>query len=80
MPPLEARLARNEGMFRAISERITPKASPDDEVRAVPACFIVAPGHEATPLVERVLFQNGDFAIVRKIGRAEIARGLTEPS
>jgi len=81
MPSLEARLARNDVMFRAINERITLKASPDDEVRAVPACFIVAPGHEATPLVERVLFQNSDFAIAREIGlAAEIARGLTEPS
>jgi hypothetical protein len=111
MPSLEARLARNEVMFRAINERIrelvdrfehignehlaficecadetcaeriTLKASQYDEVRAIPARFIVAPGHEATPLVERVIFRNSAFAIVRKIGlAAEIARGLTEPS
>ena len=111
MPSLEARLARNEVLFRAINERIRElvdrfehvgnenlaficecadetcaerimlKASQYDEVRAIPARFIVAPGHEATPLVERVIFQNSDFAVVRKIGlAAEIARGLIEPS
>lgn len=111
MPSLEARLARNDVMFRATNERIrelgtrfehvgnedlvficecadetcaeriTLKASRYDEVRAIPARFIVAPGHQETLLVERVVFQNSDFAIVREIGlAAETARDPTEPS
>ena len=108
MPSLEARLARNEVMFRAINERIRElasrfsylaeeelaficecadetcvervslKPSQYDDVRAIPARFIVAPGHEATPLVERVVYRSGAFVIVRKVGIAgDIARGLT---
>jgi hypothetical protein len=108
MPSLEARLARNEVMFRAINERIRElamrfehlaeeelaficecadetcvervslKTSQYDDVRAIPARFVVAPGHEATPLVERVIFRSADFVIVRKIGlAADIARELT---
>jgi hypothetical protein len=38
----------------------------------------VAPGHEVTPLVERVIFRSRGFVIVRKVGiAADIARGLT---
>jgi hypothetical protein len=108
MPSLEARLARNEVMFRAINERIRElatrfnnladeelaficecadetcvervslKTSQYDDVRAIPARFIVAPGHEVTPLVERVIFRSRGFVIVRKVGiAADIARGLT---
>src|SRR5579884_1493319 len=108
MPSIEARLARNEVMFRAINERIRELAlrfdqSPAealaficecadetcvervnlttqqyDDVRAIPARFVVVPGHEATPLVERVVFRSEDFVIVRKIGlAAEIARELS---
>jgi hypothetical protein len=108
MPSLEARLARNEVMFRAINERIRElasrfehlaeeelaficecadetcvervslKTSQYDDVRAIPARFVVAPGHEATPLVERVIFRSSEFVIVRKIGlAAEVARELT---
>jgi hypothetical protein len=109
MPSLEARLARNEVMFRAINERIRELAerfdhvagetlafvcecadetcverihlstSQYDEVRAIPARFVVVPGHEATPLVERVVFRSADFVIVRKIGlAAEIALELSD--
>jgi hypothetical protein len=109
VPSLEARLARNEVLFRAINdrirelggrfdrageerlaflcecadetcaERIPLKASQYDEVRAIPARFVVALGHEATPLVERVIFRSSEFAIVRKIGlAADVARGLTQ--
>jgi len=46
-----------------------------DDVRAIPARFVVVPGHEATPLVERVIFRSPDFVVVRKVGiAAEIAR------
>jgi hypothetical protein len=107
MPSLEARLARNEVMFRAINERIRELAGrfeqtaaeplsfvcecadetcvervklttgQYDDVRAIPARFFVVPGHEATPLVERVLFKSDDFVIVRKIGlAADVARRL----
>jgi len=105
MPSLEARLARNEVMFRAINERIRELATrfdqvegegidfvcecadetcvdrvtltsvQYDDVRAIPARFVVVPGHEATPLVERVIFRSPDFVVVRKVGiAAEIAR------
>ena len=108
MPSLEARLARNEVMFRSINDRIRELAlrfeqigekglsficecadetcverielttTQYDDVRAIPARFVVALGHEATPLVERVVFRSSDFAVVRKIGIAgDIARELT---
>lgn len=107
MSSVEARLARNEVMFRQINERIRELASrfdhlgneelsfvcecadetcvervpltPSqyDDIRAIPARFVVVPGHEATPLVERVLFRSSGFVIVRKIGlAADIAREL----
>ena len=107
MPSLEARLARNEVMFRAINERIRELAerfervSTDpvaficecadetcvervhltsaqyDDIRAIPVRFVVVPGHEATPLVERVIYRSEGFTIVRKIGlAADIAREL----
>jgi hypothetical protein len=110
MPSVEARLARNEVMFRAINERIRELAvrfgsdageglsficecadetcverlkltvAQYDEVRAVPARFAVLPGHEVTPLVERVVYRSSDFVIVRKVGIAgEIARELLPP-
>jgi hypothetical protein len=105
--PLEARLARNEVMFRAINERIRELAGrfeqtateplgfvcecadetcvervalttqQYDDVRAIPARFVVAPGHEVTPLVERVVYRSDDFVIVRKVGlAADVAREL----
>jgi hypothetical protein len=110
MGSVEARLARNEVMFRAINERIrelavrfseaddeamaflcecadetclervSMTAAQYDELRAIPARFVVIPGHEATPLVEKVLFRTSGFSIVRKIGLAgEIAREMSAP-
>jgi hypothetical protein len=110
MPSIEARLARNEVMFRAINERIRELAArfeqaaaeplafvcecadetcvervqltttQYDDVRAIPARFVVVPGHEATPLVERVVYRSDDFVIVRKIGlAADVARELSGP-
>jgi hypothetical protein len=110
MGSVEARLARNEVMFRSINERIRELAqrfrdvdgetlafvcecadetcvervpmtvSQYDELRAIPARFVVMPGHEATPLVEKVLFRTSRFSIVRKIGLAgDIARELSAP-
>src|SRR5579885_491962 len=108
MPSLEARLARNEVMFRAINERIRELAGrfeqaatesiafvcecadetcverihlttqQYDDVRAIPARFVVVPGHEVTPLVERVVYRSDEFVIVRKVGiAAEVARELS---
>ena len=108
MPSLEARLARNEVMFRAINERIRELAerfqhlaeeeiaficecadetcverirlttAQYDDVRGILARFVVVPGHEATPLVERVIYRSAEFVIVRKIGlAADVARGLS---
>jgi hypothetical protein len=110
MSSVEARLARNEVMFRSINERIRElalrysevedetisfvcecadetcvervpmTAAQYDELRAIPARFVVIPGHEATPLVEKVLFRTNEFSIVRKIGLAgDIARELSAP-
>jgi hypothetical protein len=100
MPSLEARLARNEVMFRTINERIRElagrfqhapadslafvcecadetcvervhlTAEQYDDVRAIPARFVVVPGHEATPLVERVVHRSEHFVIVQKVGIA----------
>lgn len=39
-----------------------------DEMRALPARFVVVPGHEAIPLVERVVFRSPAFVLVRKVG------------
>jgi hypothetical protein len=62
-------------------ERVPLTPSQYDDVRAIPARFVVVPGHEATPLVERVIFRAPNFVIVRKIGiAAEIARELTDPA
>ena len=108
MPSVEARLARNEVMFRAINERIRElgskfeQATGDrlafvcecadetcvervhltlqqyDDVRAIPARFVVVPGHEVTPLVERVVYRSEEFVIVRKVGlAADVARELS---
>ena len=38
-----------------------------DELRALPARFVVVPGHEASPLIERVVFRNDGFVVVRKV-------------
>lgn len=109
MSSVEARLARNEVMFRAINDRIRELAgrfqqlqdeelsficecadetcvervpltpAQYDEMRAVTARFAVVPGHEVTPLVERVVFRSNDFVIVRKIGiAADTVRALSE--
>lgn len=58
-------------------ERVSLTTAQYDDVRAIPARFVVAPGHEATPLVERVVFRSDEFVIVRKVGiAAEVARKL----
>ena len=58
-------------------ERVQLTKAQYDDVRAIPARFVVAPGHEATLLVERVIFRSAAFVIVRKIGiAAEVAREL----
>ena len=51
-------------------ERIQLTIEQYDHVRAIPVRFVVRPGHEATPLVERVLYRSDAFVIVRKIGIA----------
>jgi hypothetical protein len=108
MGSVEARLARNEVMFRAINERIRELAvrfsegdaepmafvcecadetcverirlttTQYDDIRGILARFVVVPGHEATPLVERVVYRSDDFVIVRKVGLAgDLARELS---
>ena len=60
-------------------ERVSLTIAQYDDVRAVPVRFVVAPGHEATPLVERVVFRSERFVIVRKVGiAADVARRLFE--
>ena len=51
-------------------ERVTLTLAQYDEMRVLPARFVVVPGHEATPLVERVVFRSPNFVLVRKIGLA----------
>lgn len=94
---LDARLAKNETLFRSINEQIRSLAErlhmadaeficecadetctdrvpltlrQYEEVRAIARRFVVRIGHEATPLVERVLFRSDRFAVVAKIGHA----------
>ena len=58
-------------------ERVELTTQQYDDIRAIPARFAVVPGHEATPLVERVIYRSDDFVVVRKIGlAADIAREL----
>lgn len=109
MPSVEARLARNEALFRSINQRIRELAgrfelvddeptsflcecsdetcverielttAQYDELRTLPVRFVVTPGHEATPLVEQVLFRNPAFSIVRKVGiAADIVREMSD--
>jgi hypothetical protein len=51
-------------------EKVSLTVDQYDELRALPARFVVVPGHEATPLVERVVFRNAGFVLVRKVGLA----------
>lgn len=49
-------------------EKVTLTLEQYDEMRALPARFVVVPGHEAIPLVERVVFRSPSFVLVRKVG------------
>ena len=51
-------------------EKVQLSVEQYDELRALPARFVVVPGHEATPLVERVVFRSEGFVLVRKVGIA----------
>lgn len=51
-------------------ERVHLTKEQYDDIRAIPARFVLVPGHEVTPLVERVVFRSEQFVIVRKIGIA----------
>jgi len=59
-------------------ERVSLTTTQYDELRAIPARFVVVPGHEVTPLVERVVYRSEEFVIVRKVGlAADVARELS---
>lgn len=59
-------------------ERVNLTTRQYDDVRAIPLRFVVVPGHEATPLVERVIYRSDAFVIVRKVGLAgDVARELS---
>lgn len=59
-------------------ERVSLTTDQYDDVRAIPARFVVVPGHEVTPLVERVVYRSEEFVIVRKVGlAADVARELS---
>lgn len=61
-------------------ERVSLSPEQYDDIRAIPARFVVIRGHEATPLVEKVVFRGPDFSVVRKVGiAAEVARELADP-
>jgi hypothetical protein len=61
-------------------ERIALTTAQYDELRTLPVRFVVTPGHEATPLVEQVLFRSPEFSIVRKVGiAADVVRELSDP-
>src|SRR3954447_17157320 len=54
----------------ACIERIHLTTEQYDDIRASTAHFVVVPGHEATPLVERVIHRSEHFVIVQKVGIA----------
>jgi hypothetical protein len=59
-------------------ERVSLTTTQYDDVRAIPARFVVVPGHEVTPLVERIVYRSESFVIVRKVGiAADVARELS---
>lgn len=51
-------------------EKVSLTLAQYDEMRALPARFVVVPGHEAIPLVERVVFRSPNFVLVRKVALA----------
>jgi hypothetical protein len=56
------------------TERVRLTLDQYDHIRALGRRFVVVAGHEATPLVERVIFRSPAFSIVQKVGiAAEIA-------
>jgi hypothetical protein len=52
------------------TERVRLTLDQYEHIRALPIRFVVVAGHEATPLVERVVFSNPQFSIVNKVGVA----------
>lgn len=60
-------------------ERVSLSPEQYDDIRAIPARFVVIRGHEVSPLVEKVVFRGPDFSVVRKVGiAAEVARELAD--
>ena len=79
------RVAREELAFRCggadetCVERVSLSAGQYDDIRAIPARFVVIRGHEVSPLVEKVVFRGPDFSVVRTVGiAAEGARELAD--
>jgi hypothetical protein len=52
------------------TERVHLTFDQYENVRSLSTRFVVVPGHEATPLVERVVFRNPSFSVVAKVGVA----------
>jgi len=52
------------------TQRVRLRLDQYEHIRALPTRFVVVAGHEASPLVERVVFSNAQFAIVKKVGAA----------
>ena len=52
------------------TERVVLTLDQYEHVRSLSTRFVVVVGHEATPLVERVVFRNPKFSVVKKIGVA----------
>jgi hypothetical protein len=50
-----------------------------ESVRSLSTRFVVVPGHEATPLVERVVFRNPAFSVVKKVGVAGAVADEADP-
>lgn len=48
-------------------EKVSLTVEQYDKLRVLPARFAVVPGHEATPLVERVVFRSSGFVVGRKL-------------
>lgn len=61
------------------TERVRLTLEQYEHVRSLATRFVVVAGHEATPLVERVVFRNPSFSVVTKVGAAGAVAEEADP-
>jgi hypothetical protein len=60
-------------------ERVRLTLDQYEHVRSLSTRFVVVAGHEATPLIERVIFRNPSFSVVKKVGVAGAVADAEDP-